>query len=864
MRSGPRSELKREEGTPLHPHLSPLIGVSRVIIGTPDRPHQTQAPTRARLRVRTHALSQPDPFAWPSNNRATMPQMLGILLLPSLLACNVDSGLSTRNEPPQVALASPVDLATLPAGTPIVFVAAISDDYTALDDLVIVFGSDPQGGLDGELELRDGSVRFTSEPLVEAIHTITLSVTDEDAEVGEDTVTLEVLPNTPPTLSIIRPTPGQAFEDGDDVVVEVQVTDTTEEDLTAMVLTLTVDGLDTGAPTSPDSDGLATLTASGLELGNHAIAVTVTDTPGESATDTTEVDLVLADADEDGFITDRLGGDDCDDDDETINPDALEVCDEADTDEDCDGLADDADDSVTDPVEIWPDTDGDGFGDPEGATWTCEPDSGVDNDLDCNDSDADTNPDATEVCDDGLDNDCDGAWSSCRYHGEVDPFSADAVVYGDGSYDRAGYALDSADMDNDGLGDLIIGASQDSTVGEYAGALHISLGPHRGESVLGGSEPTWTGELERSMAGSTVANLGDVDGDGFVDLAVGAPEDDTDGNGSGRAYLLRGPVTTSGDLGLQDTWSGGQPNTLFGSSVAPAGDVNGDGLADVLFGAPSDDGLFSDGGAAYLVLGPASATGSIDEVYDGRFRSEDTKDELGTAIGSAGDVNGDGLDDMLFSAPKRNDLGTDSGVVYLVFGSSSYWTGVSQRLNRADAKLRGHEYDLRAGSAVAALGDLDSDGFGDVVIGAASQSDPGKVFLLRGPLTGEISLANADITFAGDKNGSRTGYSLATGDTDGDGEVDLLIGSREHPGNTDTGRVSLLHGPLLDLGPDFDLGTGLDATWDGEHTNDYLGNAIRLTDLDADGKDEILIGTPRDDTETTDAGAVFVFAGQGL
>ena len=752
----------------------------------------------------------------------------------------------------------------MPAGTPIVFVAVISDDYTALEDLAFVFGSDPQGGLDGELELRDGGVRFTSEPLDQGIHTITISVIDEDAEVGEDTLTLEVLPNTTPTISILSPAAGQAYEEGAEVFVDIQVTDTTEEDLRDLVLSWTVDGEALSTTSSPDDEGLASLHLVDLALGIHTVAVIATDTPGDTATDSTEFDLIAPDADGDGFTTDRLGGEDCDDTNGDVNPDALEVCDDDDTDEDCDGLADDDDDSVADSVETWPDADGDGFGDPDAAYWTCDPDSGVDDDRDCNDGDAATNPDATEVCDDGLDNDCDGTWTSCRYSGEVSPFSADAVIYGVGSADRAGYALDAADVDGDGLGDLIIGAYQDSDADTYAGAVHLSLGPHRGEILLDSGEPTWTGEQERALAGSAVAALGDVDGDGLTDLAVGAPEDDTDGNVSGRAYLLRGPVTTSGALGLQDTWSGGRASVIFGSAVAAAGDVDGDGLADVLFGAEGDDGLYSDGGAGYLVLGPATATGTIDDVYDGRFRPEDSNDELGRAVGSAGDVDGDGLDDMLFAAPGRNDLDTESGVVYLVLGSSTRWTGVSQRLNSADAKLRGHERDLRAGGALLGLGDLDGDGFGELLIGSEPVVDPGSAFLLRGPLTGEISLASADVTFEGDKAGSHAGHSLAAGDVDGDGELDLLIGSREYPGNSGNGRASLLHGPLLSLGPTVDLGIGLDATWTGEDSNDYMGTAVRIADLDGDGKAEVLLGSPRDDAEATDAGAVFVFAGQGI
>ncbi len=800
------------------------------------------------------------PFA-----RATVCSMLGTLILAMLPACSVDSYLSTQNEPPEVAMASPAEGSRLVAGE-VDFLVAISDDSTALEDLVVVFSSDLQGGLDGVLESRDGGIQFVAEALEVGIHTVTVRVTDEGAQVGEDSVSLELLPNTPPNITILAPEDGEKVADGSTVELSILVSDTTEGDVQDLTLVwFEFNGVIPGGMTHPDGDGRASHLFEGLEPGNHSLGCNVTDSHGELVSMSVAIEVLLPDADGDGFTTDQLGGDDCDDSDPAVNPDAVEICDEFDVDEDCDGLADNDDPEVSDPVQAWPDSDGDGFGDGTAVFMTCQPEDGVDNGGDCNDADASVHPEASEVCDDGVDNDCDGTWNSCRYAGENNIYSSDAVIYGAEATDRSSYSLDAGDLDGDGVGDLLIGAYQNSQVDQETGSVHVSWGPHLGESMLGAGEPIWTGETRNANAGYAVAVVGDLDGDGLPDLVAGAPTDDSDENNAGRAYLVSGGFSGGGSLGDEAFWTGSATGANLGFSVSSAGDVDGDGLADLLLGACYDSTLYSEGGAAYLMLGPATSVGDIDGVYDARFRPEESEDGLGYRVGAAGDVDGDGLDDVLIAAPLRNDLSSDSGVVYLVLGdASSHWAGISQRVNSAHAKLLGHEAGLKAGTALEGMGDLDGDGFGEILVGAESSSGPGSAFLLRGPLTGEISLANADVRFSGDMAESSIGHDLASGDVDGDGEIDVLIGGYTYPGSGESGQVTLLHGPLLSLGPTVDMALGLDATWEGANSRDWLGASLAMHDMDSDGKDELIIGVPRDDSEETDGGAAFVFAGRGL
>ncbi len=787
------------------------------------------------------------------------------MLLLHLLACNVDSGLSNQNDPPEVAFASPSDQGSVVAGAPVTFVAMVSDDLTPLGDLVAVFSSEPQGGLTGDLALRNSGYRFLSDPLVEGEHTITLKVTDEGAKVGQDQLSITVLPNSSPTISILSPQPDEALPDGSLVEVVVEVSDTTEPHLEDLSLSWEIDGEGFDGPLAPEPDGRASTVVAGVEVGSHTLRVTVTDTPGEQASATTTVRLLLPDEDEDGFETAELGGEDCDDADASVNPDAQEVCDEAGVDEDCNGLADDDDPGVADPLALYVDADGDGHGDPASTTWTCDPAAGVADGDDCDDTDPAVNPEATEVCDDAIDNDCDGLWESCRYAGDQDLYGADAAVYGASSGDRAGHSLDAGDLDGDGAGDLLIGAYQSADGGTDAGAVHVAVGPLHGEGELGQGEPHWTGEDAYDYAGQAVAVVGDMDGDGYPEIAVGAYGEDSGGTDAGRAYLLRGPVTGSGDLGDAQVLQGTATSSNLGYSLASAGDVDGDGAQDLLLGASQDPSLYGDGGAAYLLLGPATAAGDIEDLFDARFRPEGAGDALGSRVAGAGDVDGDGYEDLLLAAPERNDLATNGGVVYLVLGApSSHWIGVSQRMNSAHARLLGHERDLAAGSALQSLGDLDGDGYGDIALGAESSGDPGSAFLLTGPLTGEVSLEEAVVRFDGEKNGSRTGGALAAGDVDGDGDIDLLVGSPRYPGSYEVGQAMLFHGPLLDWGPKVDMTAGGDASWQASSSYDRLGTGLAMVDLDGDGRTELILGVPRDDTAHGDAGAAYLFAGEGL
>src|SRR3982751_4450412 len=183
----------------------------------------------------------------------------------------------------------------------------------------------------------------------------------------------------------------------------------------------------------------------------------------------------------------------------------------------------------------------------------------------------------------------------------------------------------------------------------------------------------------------------------------------------------------------------------FGWQVAPAGDVNGDGFTDLIVGDPSNSSVAQFAGRAYLFVGPLTSDIDTSKAI-ATISAEAFGDNLGFSVASAGDVNGDGFDDILIGARSNDDNGIQSGRVYLFYGPVSG----SLAATSADAIIFGAAFN-EVGRAVAPAGDLNDDGFGDIVLGtdAAGTNGRGQVFIFNGPLGGERSVATADATITG-------------------------------------------------------------------------------------------------------------------
>jgi hypothetical protein len=383
----------------------------------------------------------------------------------------------------------------------------------------------------------------------------------------------------------------------------------------------------------------------------------------------------------------------------------------------------------------------------------------------------------------GLDEGADDAGVSYLVLGpltsNLDLALADARLIGKEAEGGVGSAVAGAgDVNADGYDDLLIGAPYLDDGSTDAGAAFLVLGPIAGDLDIGSADATITGTARIDWTGWSVAGAGDVDGDGHHDLLIGAPYSDKGGSNAGAAVLMLGPVTGALSINNADAQLVGEAEQdNAGLSVAGAGDVDGDGLDDLIVGAPGSAQAGTNAGAAYLVLGPVSEGVELNTA-DARLVGEAAYDGAGGAVAGAGDVDGDGLSDLLVGASTHDAGGSDAGAAYLLLGTTRGYVSMAS----AHAKLVGEAMSDQAGSTLAGAGDTDGDGHADILVGSWSQDsngiDAGASYLVLGPVTGEFALGTAFATFIGDEEFDRAGSAIAgAGDVDGDGTGDLLVGA---------------------------------------------------------------------------------------
>lgn len=488
-----------------------------------------------------------------------------------------------------------------------------------------------------------------------------------------------------------------------------------------------------------------------------------------------------------------------------------------------------ADTACDAPTDWYADEDADGWGGALVASACAAPAGAVDASGDCDEADPAVNPGAEEVCADGVDNDCAPGAPSCpRLAGELDDADADLRLVGD--WNTMGYWLSAADYDGDGADELV---TSDAYAGEdYQGAVYV-LGGALGEVVAAAEHLAMiTGEDPDGRVGNSATALADLTGDGTPDLAFLDREE--------RAWLFAGPVRgelihTEADVALR-----GVNQTDERASQIAAGDLDGDGAADLLLGAQRDFGG-TDPGAVWLVRGPLGAGElELESGATATLAGVDANDRLGWSV-VAGDADGDGVDDLWTAAVRDSETADKAGRIYLFLGP------LSGALSLGDAALSlgGGWTQAGLGHQLAADGDVDGDGHADL-LASASGAHPdgvGALYLFAGPQVGITGTEDAAATVYGDLP-ENTGFACHAdfaGDPNADGLTDLIASDCDSSAGASRGGAFWLHyGPLSGT-----LGlSSAELVVRGTTENHSLGKDVGgVGDLDQDGFDDVAAGS---------------------
>jgi hypothetical protein len=364
--------------------------------------------------------------------------------------------------------------------------------------------------------------------------------------------------------------------------------------------------------------------------------------------------------------------------------------------------------------------------------------------------------------------------------------------------------------------------------------------------------PVWTFENNQSNSafGYSVSTAGDVNGDGYSDVIAGSPFFDNGQTDEGRAYVFHGSAT---GLSTFANWisESDTATSNFGWSVATAGDVNGDGYSDVIIGAPNFENGQNNEGKVYVFHGSASG---LSLTPNWTIQKDQADAHLGSSVSTAGDVNNDGYSDIIFSAPDLDDGETDEGKVFLHYGSSS---GLSIS---SDKNLQTNVASDNFGTSVSLAGDVNGDGFSDVIIGAMNsengQTNEGRAFIYTGSAGG----TNSTSFWTGESNQSNANFGISVstaGDVNGDGYSDVIVGAHNYENDsTSEGRAFVYYGNPSSM--------STTAAWT-EDINQrfaFFGYSVSTAgDVNGDGYGDIIVGAYGFTNGETDEGKAYVYFG---
>lgn len=665
----------------------------------------------------------------------------------------------TVNQAPVVTITQPIEGEV--QQEQLVLAASLSDLEDRVGDLTCTwYSSEDQllGSASGNSGTGTCSLEIDGATL--GNHEITLVV--EDTMGGRTEISVGMMLDGPPDLELSSPVPDAWRPEGGTLLLAGSTSDVADA-TTDLVVSYASDLDGTLGTLAPDADGSFAVELALASTGIHLLTITSEDTVGSTTTQELTVEIL-----------------------------------------DC---------------EVTKDLDGDGFSQADG---------------DCDEGNANVFPGAVSE----LGSPRGGCWGW------------DVVtILGGSDDDDLGYEVAAGDLDGDGLDDLIMSAPGHDGAASNIGAVYLLSGAqvNGAAQIVTSDLIAMVGVASSDNLGLDVAILPDFDGDGIQEVVA------SDDCGSGDVYLFVGRTawtamdTSSADL----TLTAGTDIYDLGQDLG-GGDFDGDGLGDLLVSADLSDVNGNESGAVFLFSGVTLAAGcTITDDADLALYGSRAGDQFGSGAALAGDVDGDGLDDLLVSSPYADPVYSNAGLVELYTGLGGAMA--SGTAPEAAVVYRGEASNSYLGreDMVGAAGDMDGDGLGDflmVAVGYDSvrQTDAGKAYLWRGSpeLSGTIEVSHARTAFIGNSNDGFLSDGISpAGDLDGDGLGDFILAAyKDDTPASNAGRVGVFHGGSSSKWSSDTPFDHADRLLDGVNSSDYAGRSVEGDfDMDGDGAPELAV-----------------------